>query len=467
MHDEMLERRLRDALHAEGDSLGLTITSAELERRLAMRRRARSTRTFGLLLAAALSIGAVGAAAVAGGFFDQDRPSPGPSQLALVSPSGLSRPSESVRSSGVDGPAQPASLPTLAELLARDGSTGVVIAQGRGPDDAIVIPETAVAYPSTIDLPLDAGDYRLTFGCITRPGVVDAAGLGIQNRTSTDDPPRTLPCDGTITTVAASASGPSIVRIVAAPRSSWRVVVRTANGKPIASSPQRSPTPAAPEESLVEVSGGPVDTQTPLRVGSVPFRRTYHGLASCNGGASISWLLGESDSAGNVVPETTVIVPCDGGLHEADLTFGELHPGDVFVTPAAGASWNLIVTGESSPLASSLDSPEWTASTSNGGTFNPAELAWSFSGDIPSDQSQIRVVVSCEGAGSVDVVVTPGQESDPPVQSWNVRCVDQLTTTVPTEVTLPGHTYLVETQPHGQMWIEAAVQQRVTASSAP
>ena len=48
-------------LRTEGDEMALTITAAELERRLAIRRRARTSRGAGLLLAAAVGVGLVGA----------------------------------------------------------------------------------------------------------------------------------------------------------------------------------------------------------------------------------------------------------------------------------------------------------------------------------------------------------------------------------------------------------------------
>jgi hypothetical protein len=63
MHDGQLEDRLRAALRGEGDALPLTITTAELERRLALRRRQRLGRRAGVL-AAAVAIVAVGSLVV-------------------------------------------------------------------------------------------------------------------------------------------------------------------------------------------------------------------------------------------------------------------------------------------------------------------------------------------------------------------------------------------------------------------
>ncbi len=55
MHDREIEDRLRTALRAEGDALPLTITTAELERRLAMHRRARDGH-WARLLAAGVAV---------------------------------------------------------------------------------------------------------------------------------------------------------------------------------------------------------------------------------------------------------------------------------------------------------------------------------------------------------------------------------------------------------------------------
>jgi hypothetical protein len=62
MHDSQIEERLRSVLRAEGDRLPMTIASAELERRLVLRRR-RTTGRWVSLIAAAVAVVAVGAIA--------------------------------------------------------------------------------------------------------------------------------------------------------------------------------------------------------------------------------------------------------------------------------------------------------------------------------------------------------------------------------------------------------------------
>lgn len=66
MHDTRLENEIRTVLRAEADALPLTITDAELDRRLALRRRDRTGRRFALA-AAAVVVVAVGSIVAFGG----------------------------------------------------------------------------------------------------------------------------------------------------------------------------------------------------------------------------------------------------------------------------------------------------------------------------------------------------------------------------------------------------------------
>ena len=61
MHDANLEERLRSVLRQEGDGLPFTITTEELERRLALRRRERNGRRLSLMAAglAAVAVGTI------------------------------------------------------------------------------------------------------------------------------------------------------------------------------------------------------------------------------------------------------------------------------------------------------------------------------------------------------------------------------------------------------------------------
>jgi hypothetical protein len=86
MHDTRLEDQLRSALRWDGDSLPLTITADELERRLALRRRDRAGRRIGLLAAgvAAVAVGSV--FALSTGLFAPPNVAVGPSPELSLSP---------------------------------------------------------------------------------------------------------------------------------------------------------------------------------------------------------------------------------------------------------------------------------------------------------------------------------------------------------------------------------------------
>lgn len=96
MHDANPEERLRSVLRQEGDGLPFTITPDELERRLALRRRARNGQRLSLLAAgvAALAVGTIFALG-SGWFRDDDvaaHPSPSPSTSANPSPAATPEP---------------------------------------------------------------------------------------------------------------------------------------------------------------------------------------------------------------------------------------------------------------------------------------------------------------------------------------------------------------------------------------
>jgi hypothetical protein len=85
MHDG-LELRLRDMLRGEGDALPLTITTAELERRLALRRRERFGRRASVLAAAVVVVAVGSLVATTGGWFGQPSVGSGRSPVPTSSP---------------------------------------------------------------------------------------------------------------------------------------------------------------------------------------------------------------------------------------------------------------------------------------------------------------------------------------------------------------------------------------------
>lgn len=92
MHDSQIEDQLRGVLRAEGDGIPMTITTAELERRLAARRRAAGGRRLSMVAAAVAAIAVVSIVAAGNGWLRLPAigtvPSPstsaGPSSTALT-----------------------------------------------------------------------------------------------------------------------------------------------------------------------------------------------------------------------------------------------------------------------------------------------------------------------------------------------------------------------------------------------
>ena len=68
MHDSQIEEQLRGVLRAEGDAIPLTITTAELERRLAARRRATGGRRLSVVAAAVAAVAVVSIVAAGNGW---------------------------------------------------------------------------------------------------------------------------------------------------------------------------------------------------------------------------------------------------------------------------------------------------------------------------------------------------------------------------------------------------------------
>ena len=120
MHDSQLEDRLRTTLRAEGDGLPMTITAAELQRRLAVRRREARGRRF-TAIAAAIAFVAIGAfAAMANGWLRLPAVGVSPSPSATASPP----PTSSPTASGV--PPTPEPTPRVADPVGSAGEAVLV-----------------------------------------------------------------------------------------------------------------------------------------------------------------------------------------------------------------------------------------------------------------------------------------------------------------------------------------------------
>ena len=113
MSDTRLEERLRSALHGEADGLPLTITPAELERRLAARRRDRNGRRLTLMAAAVAAVAVGGIVALTNGWLQlpASGSAPSPAPVASLPPdaTGTPAPSQGPAASSTASPAIAAS----------------------------------------------------------------------------------------------------------------------------------------------------------------------------------------------------------------------------------------------------------------------------------------------------------------------------------------------------------------------
>jgi hypothetical protein len=125
MHDDLLERRLGAALHSDADGLPFTITAAEIERRMALRRRSLAGRRLTMLFAAAVGISLVGIGGALSGLFNRSLPTPS----ETVAPTPAPRPTATA---AVTVP--PSLRPPLGPLEAPPGWT---ISGSVGPEFAL------------------------------------------------------------------------------------------------------------------------------------------------------------------------------------------------------------------------------------------------------------------------------------------------------------------------------------------
>jgi hypothetical protein len=470
MHDQQLERNLRTALRAEGDGLALTITAAELERRLALRRRGRPNLA-SLGLAAGIAIGLIGLAGVMSGWFDE-RAVVVPPPTATTSPA-----ASQITVPSASAPTATASLPTLDDLIASGDPDSVVLAQQYGPAEGQ--PKGAAESPS-VDLGPLAGpaDYEIRYACISgsepflffEPIPPTGGALGVPD----------LACDGAIRTATVHVDGP--VRLVtgSATPASWRFVVRpaVANGAPHVSA--ISPlSPDDAEEVLVQNQGqhpepdyGAILTGggvvTPVEVGGVPSRENYRVRVSCGGPTTLSYTFGQSGGETGFVSYVTTQVPCDGAIHEGRFDIPLPNGAMVFVATDDRDAWSLLVTTEAPPVSMAPNEGGWTMSMAIGPTLEFDPHSFSLNSAVGGPVHEIRVVVSCLGGHSVAVTVASSKtQVYTSVGSFTVSCEPSQVSTSSKIFRLPAATFEVTAQPDSKMWLAVTVQERAAAGEAP
>lgn len=418
MHDETFERQLRTALHGEADAMPFTITSPELERRFALRRRRRLSRTMTVLVAAGLGVGIVGAAGAAAGWFDRSTLPPAPSTAPAIvgeaSPPPTPTPTPSPRASAA-GP----TLPTLDELIAAGDPSTVVLAQAHGPADGpAALPSSISVDPPFVQLALPPGhaDYEVTFACISSGQmgyfVKDPTRFGVLVRPDT-------PCDGSITTKTFEDQGTLLDLTAEAPQASWRAVVRRLSGPPPLIDGVTEPPVDPGQEEFVRISeqdmGGsptadpasPGAAIVPTRVVSLPARRGFDVSLSCSGAPSMRILFGD-DSTSPPVAETELRVFCDGVNHRHQLHIAEPFGTSVFVTPIAGMTWHLVVSSAAPPIQLVEREPGWQLSTGMGPSYRFDDTAQSLSLFAHEQRGPVRVAVTCAGDGIATITLDTG-----------------------------------------------------------
>ncbi|HEY7969843.1 MAG TPA: hypothetical protein VID95_07585 [Candidatus Limnocylindrales bacterium] len=470
MHEDLIERRLRDALRSEGDGLAFTITPAELERRLNLRRRRHALRPTSLLLAAAVGIGLVGVASLVGGWFErQPDPTPGPSALAILTPTSSAQPVNVPPASALP----PVDLPTIEDLIHAGPVGDIVLAQANGPGSIVALPDVPVAHASSLELgPVADGPYRMEFGCLAPDGSAAVATFAlVPVGAAPGDPTNPVACDGRMTSSMISADGRSVLRLALPGSASWRLIVRALNGGP-AAPPSSATEPIAPPgaEVLIDTSSSaahpkPGASQAsdaigpPIDVGQIKFRDRYQFRASCAGSPAIAYHVGFSDPKSPFVPDSTTLVPCDGAIHDMTWRPGDRPNPDVFVTAPEGSSWRLLLSADPAPIVTTPDEGGWTSAMSSGPRFVADDLNESLVGRLTGKNTIARVVVSCQGGTSVDVSVSRGDQTGS-LQTFTAPCSDGAATTVG-EPFIPDANggYTVDVNPHGRMWTAVTVQQ--------
>jgi hypothetical protein len=344
MHDSSIEDRLRATLRSEADDLPLTVTTEELERRLALRRRDRMNRRLGLLAAGIAAIAVGTAVAVAVGPFR------GPDVAATPRPT--IEPTVPVPSPVVSsGPVDPDQI--TAPLDPTQGAVDSVETSQPGEASSTdSFMESVIAFePVRTDarearfkvLCLGPDDARLSWGTPEDRGAIAS---------------ESIRCDGHVESLRYDLTGrqPLIdhwIWIDATVRTHYRVLLETF-GHTNVPAPVELPDLATPAgtvllDTRIDAGTAPGGTPGTGRAGDVPPRGTYRVAMVCLGSGSARWTIG-AEGASDFIDAGEV--PCDGaavgfssttGMPSADPT--------VYVSTDPGASWHLVITYPYGPPA--------------------------------------------------------------------------------------------------------------------
>ena len=422
MHDDALERRLSEALHDEAASLPFTITPAELERRLALRRRGLAGRRLTLLLAAAVGVGLFGVGGALSGLFDQKQPTPTtPAVVDLRSPD---------PSTAGEKPA----LPSLDQLVLTT-SQNVLVAQAHGPADRPAPTGSSVELPPpSIGLgTFEAGhQYAVSVGCLSKAPVQVDIRVPF-SRGPISGP--TLGCDGVMHEQLFDRKQPQAVSLQFGGAASWRVMVQTPDPStgPFVADPI-IPLPAG-QEQLARWDDAPVDSggqpwhETGLitqQIGALPGREGYNVTSRCAAASPIRLILG--DVVQGVIEATTETqLACeDQVVRDMSLGIAEPDGSQVFLAAAPDQRASILISAATPPVALTQQVPGWQLSGGLGPEYAFETHGMSFGG-AGVGEDHIQVVMACTGTKPIEVFV-----EDAVTQTFEATCSPEGNTTVQT-----------------------------------
>jgi hypothetical protein len=470
MHDPTLEQNLRAALQTAGDALPFTITSAELERRLALRRQGRLSPMASLGLAAAVGVGLLGLVGVAGGWFEQ-RSAPSPS-LPVASESPSPAPSASAD----------LLLPSVDEIINNLDPATIVRAQEVGPAAG---PSTAPARGvrparSVTFAPIaQAGAYRVWTACLGRVDVsITVTGAGAR------EPREELPvaCNGLIVARQVGIEAGDTIAVGSSSPTSWRLVLEAPARDALHATSLAEIKPDPDVDTLLMANSElanpdydrrPVLTE-PASVGNVAQRDRYRVLVSCAGPDSIRYAFGvlyDDQNPPDPLPEDHSLteIECDGALHE-DLFETPLPDGARFlVTAQPRTAWRIAVTSDKPPIAIAPDVPGWQLSSGAGPNYLTSGNAEGIDLIGPDDGGPVRVVITCAGPGTLTGTIDVGSPVGTRLDPYSIDCSDGSSDRSLERVyEHAASSVQVLYDPHGAIiWLAVTSQIRATASPAP
>lgn len=474
MHDSAFEQKLRATVQAEGDAIVLTITAAELERRLALRHRGRSSTFASVALAAALGVALLGLAGVAGGWFEQRVVVPVPS--ASGAPISLQPTIES----SIEPARTPVLLPSLEDLLAPLEPEAIIEAQTAGPASGVAPEGLDLGGPlgpgsTTLSQVADAGSYRLWIACLGE----SAMGVDVRRSVTSTEPfvPISVTCNSEVSVRQIGLYAGDRLLVALPARAAWRIILELpGRAAPHATSYGDLPIAGPDEEELARAESsrgvpgydepaGPA--QPASSVGSLPGRDRMAVVLSCAGPSSLDWGIGNRVSGSNGMPdgatvtEVSGVIDCDGRVHRVDLDFVIASGGELSVSADVGTAWTVAVLGEHPPVALPENDGSWTMSSAIGPLLLLDGMPQNTSLIGADGGGGVQVVVSCEGDGPLSVAVDTGHVEGVTVDRFELQCESGSSMTVRKHYPDAAGQVSIAMDPGGKrMWLVATVRVR-------